>query len=93
MPRAPSAKQRTDQPEPRKGGSNWAMSPCSRYRSPPDVELSNIWLALQVANNEPKDKDEANVFEGCCNYNSALVMLLSSKASQQTSCLLWMSIF
>lgn len=57
MPRAPSARQRTVHPEPRKGGSNWAMSPCSKYRSPPEVELSNIWLALQLANNEPNNKE------------------------------------
>lgn len=57
VPRAPSARQRTVHPEPRKGGSNWAMSPCSKYRSPPEVELSNIWLALQLANNEPNNKE------------------------------------
>lgn len=53
VPRAPSARHITVQPEPRKGGSNWAMSPCSRYKSPPEVELSNIWLALQHAKNDP----------------------------------------
>lgn len=57
VPRAPSARHSTVQPESRKGGSNWAMSPCSRYRSPPEVELSNIWLVLQLANNEPEDTE------------------------------------
>lgn len=63
VPRAPLAKQRTVQPEPRKGGSNWAMSPCSRYRSPPEMELSNIWLVIQLANNEPgPHKDSAGMW-------------------------------
>lgn len=63
VPRAPSGRHRTVHPEPRKGGSNWAMSPCSRYRSPADVELSNIWLALQRANNEPEGMDRDDEWE------------------------------
>lgn len=55
VPRAPLARERTVHTEPRKGGSNWAMSPCSRYRSLPEVELSNIWFVLQLAKNEPED--------------------------------------
>lgn len=53
VPLAPSFRDSTLQPEPRKGGSNWATSPCSRYRSPPEVELSKIWLVEQLAKKEP----------------------------------------
>ena len=53
VPLAPSFRDSTLQPEPRMGGSNWATSPCSRYRSPPQVELSKIWLEEQLAKKEP----------------------------------------
>ena len=54
VPLAPSFRDSTLHSDPLKGGSNWATSPCSRYRSPPEVELSNIWLDEQLAKKEPE---------------------------------------
>lgn len=80
VPRAPSARQRTVHPEPRKGGSNWAMSPFSRYRSPPEVELSNIWLVLHLANNEPKDTEWSLFCEMYFRYSKMHWFLLFTKS-------------